>query len=72
MCFKGFLFDIKKIFELFLPKQFWRYYDSYCRISRRKGSRKKKSSSTSGRATKALPPPLELSGHRNFFFKIFF
>jgi len=37
------------------------------------GSRKKKSSSTSGRATKALPtPPLELSGHRNFFFLNFF
>ena len=36
------------------------------------GSRKKKKSSTSGRATKALPPPLELSGHRNFFFEFFF
>ena len=36
-----------------------------------KGSRKK-SSSTSGRATKALPPPLELNGYRNFFLKYFF
>ena len=35
-----------------------------------KESRKKKSSSTSGRATKALPPPpLELNGHRNLVTK---
>ena len=32
-----------------------------------KGSRKNKSSSTSGQATQALPlPPLELNGHRIF------
>ena len=34
---------------------------------------KEKSLSTSGRATKALPPPpLELNGHRNFFLLNFF
>ena len=36
-----------------------------------KGSRKK-SSSLNDRAIKALPPPLGLNGHRNFFFSLFF
>ena len=30
----------------------------------------KKSSSTNGQAIKALPPPPELNGHRNFFFSL--
>ena len=42
------------------------------RIQICKRSRKNKSSSTSGRATKALPPPLEPNGQRNFFSLNFF
>ena len=32
---------------------------------------KKKKSSTNGQAIKALPPPLKLNGHVNFFIIIF-
>ena len=34
------------------------------------GKPQKKGFSTNGQAIKALPPPLELNGHRNFFFSL--
>ena len=68
MCCKGFLFDIKKnVFALFSHKQFWRYYDSYCRISRLREQVKKNLNSKRSPAKGWPPPPLK---NATFFLNI--
>ena len=49
------------------PDLFFQRVDPYSKL-RPLREAAKKSSSTSSKATKALNPHLELSGHRNFFF----